>query len=95
MKSVTLHYEQNLGMTVEVKVDSISVQSFRMWMSNYAPYRILDEDYIWEISLQDAIDKPTEALYSDFVMTTEQTISFSDFAKMMQRARISRTVLVN
>ncbi|AIA64911.1 hypothetical protein AVV44_gp112 [Cronobacter phage S13] len=93
MQSIVQRYENDI--TVEVHADKIEIQTWRMYMANFAPYKLYDEDFIWEVSLQKAIDLPTEILYNDFVMTTEYAMTFADFAKIMQRARVGITCLIH
>lgn len=91
MKNVQLDYGD---IVVHVTETTISVMSSQMSLAEKnMPVHIADSDFVWEISLSEAIDKSTTELYSDFVVTTEYAMTMNDFATMMQRARVSRTVL--
>lgn len=93
MKSIQLDYGD---FVVHITSENISLMSSKMALAEQnVPVKIEDKDFFWEIIFQDAIEYATETLYNDFTMSTDYEMPFNVFAKLLSRARIAHTVLIN
>lgn len=94
MSSVVLKYDNDFVAVVD-QHDNVEIQSIGMYAAQFCSVKLDDTDFIWEVPFKKLLDESPMELYDDFKLTTSANVDFSDFTLMIQRLRVSRTVLTN
>lgn len=96
MKLLNAVHRYDNDIIVCVYENSIEIMSISVYASDFLLRSYLDDsDFIWKISMKEAIDLSTTELYNDFRSSTSCSIMYGDFAKLIQRARVARTVITH
>lgn len=93
MNEVVLHYDN--GIVAVVNRDIVEIQTISMYGANFADGHLDETDFIWTVPFENVVDKSTSELYDEFKLVTECSLQFVDFSLLLQRIRVSYTVLTH
>lgn len=84
-QDIVIRYDNDLTLRITDKV--VEIQTFTMFMTEFAPYKLDDTDFIWSVNL-DELNGDLLKLYNDFITTTESSVELRLFSQIISAAKI-------